>query len=168
MCGECDAGTIAACLSDTEPCSICIHVCNIVISRSTRGCRWLYLLSRTAANGTCAPRTSAEPPWTSRSVLRIQLSVLESSQSEQTKTPKRQDPQPIGSLSFLSPFVFCPREHKPCRVSLVFALFPHSRCIRLCMDTCLFSLLRPSLRALTLPHLFSATHAQTQKDGERK
>ena len=125
------------------------------------------MLSRTAANGTCAPRTSAEPPRTSRSVLRIQLSVLESSQSEQTKPPKRQDPQPIGSLSFLSPFVFCPREHKPCRVSLVFALFPHSRCIRLCMDTCLFSLLRPSLRALTLPHLFSATHAQTQKDGEK-
>ena len=91
------------------------------------------MLSRTAANGTCAPRTSAEPPRTSRSVLRIQLSVLESSQSEQRKPPKRQeDPQPIGSLSFLSPFVFCPREHKPCRVSLVFALFPHSRCIRLC------------------------------------
>ena len=32
----------------------------------------------------------------------------------------------------VSPFVFCPREHKQCRVSLVFALFPHSRCIRLC------------------------------------
>ena len=124
MCGECDAGTIAACLSDTEPCSICIHVCNIVISRSTRGCRWLYLLSRTAANGTCAPRTSAEPPRTSRSVLRIQLSVLESSQSEQTKPPKT----PRSSANRISVFsvAFCLLSTRAQAVPRVFSLRPFS------------------------------------------
>ena len=85
------------------------------------------MLSRTAANGTCAPRTSAEPPRTSRSVLRIQYYSVERSREQPVradKTPKT----PRSSANRISVFsvAFCILSTRAQALPRAFSLRPSS------------------------------------------